>query len=174
MKYTLFNDEVFYSPDSITKVSGTDISFLKSEALKNKRQRVRLCAHPDVDAPLHEMLIVHGQDAYVRPHKHTDKSESFHIIEGAADILIFNERGEITEIIPMGDYASGCAFYYRLNSACYHSMIITSTILVFHETTSGPFRREETLFAPWSPDEKDTIAVANYMNRLKELSRGSA
>jgi hypothetical protein len=33
---------------------------------------------------------------------------------------------------------------------------------VFHETTSGPFRREQTVFAPWSPDA-DPAAVAAYL-----------
>ena len=74
------------------------------------RSRIRLCAHPDVNDTLHEMLIVHEKGTYVRPHKHLNKTESVHIIEGSVDVVIFDDDGNITDVIQMGDYKSGRNF----------------------------------------------------------------
>ena len=80
MKYTKFNDEVLYSTENIVKVDALDINELKQKARLNHRKRIRLCAHKSVDENIHEMLIVHEKSCYVRPHKHINKVESFHII----------------------------------------------------------------------------------------------
>ena len=118
------------------------------------------------------MLIVHEKDCYVRPHMHVNKTESFHIIEGTVDIIIFDEDGQIKDIIPMGDYGTGRKFFYRLPHSCYHTLLIQSEVLVFHEITNGPFRPDDTVWALWAPEETDENAVSQYMewiaNHLNE------
>ncbi len=155
MKFKVINKEVLYVLDNFTNVNGGDIELLKDKASKNPRRRIRICAHKDTEDTLHEMLIIHSKGAYVRPHKHLNKSESFHIIEGHLEIVIFDEAGSIDKVINMGDYASGNIFYYRLSESCFHTVVPISDIVVFHETTNGPFKREDTIFAPWAPKEDD-------------------
>ena len=158
--------------EPIVRISRADIQALKDQALRNPRQRIRICAHKDTLDRLHEMLIVHTRSTYVRPHKHLNKSESFHVIEGSADVVIFDEAGGVAEVIRMGDYASGRRFYYRIEQPAYHTLLITSDVLVFHETTNGPFRREEMIFAPWAPEEQDEAARAGFVVRLQaEIER---
>ena len=55
-----FKDEVLYTKDAITRIDARDIEILKSMAAANPRKRVRLCAHPDPDDLVREMLIVLG------------------------------------------------------------------------------------------------------------------
>ena len=105
------NDEVLVAVDPIAKIGGPEIQLLKERALRNPRQRIRVCAHKSTDDPLHEMLIVHTKDTYVRPHKHFKKSESFHVIEGIVDVIVFDETGKVVEVIEMGDYVSGRDFF---------------------------------------------------------------
>ena len=159
------SNEVFYADQSIVQVDQKDIQFLKDKALENKRQRSRLCTHHDTEDILHEMLIIHTPNTYVRPHKHVNKSESFHVLEGTANVIIFDADGHITKVVQMGDYLSGKTFYYRLSSCLYHTLIITSDIIVFHETTNGPFNRDDTVFASWSPSD-NKHEVAKYMENL--------
>jgi len=166
MRLRQFSDEVLYCDDKIVKVGRQDIEDLKERAVGNPRSRIRLCAHRGVEDRLHEMLIIHQQGAYVRPHKHLGKTESFHVIEGLVDVVVFNEEGGIREVIEMGDFASGLPFYFRISDADYHTVLIKSDFLVFHETTSGPFKRPETLFAPWAPPESDGNACNEYTDRL--------
>jgi cupin fold WbuC family metalloprotein len=161
-----FNKEVLYIDQDITQVSKADIEILKQKALSNDHKRIRLCSHRNVNDSLHEMLIIHTKDTYVRPHKHLNKSESLHVIEGSVDIVILDEQGEVTEIIPMSKYPSGRAFYYRMGTALYHTLLIRSDFLVFHEITKGPFHKSDTVFAPWAPQESDPEACRKYIQNL--------
>ena len=166
MKTRELNEEVLIADEPVIKVGPSDIQELKERASRNRRRRIRLCAHRDVDDKVHEMLIVHARDAYVRPHKHLTKSESFHIVEGSVDIVIFDDSGDIGEIVSMGDYSTGRKFYYRLSEPRFHTLVINSDYLVFHETASGPFDRSDMEFATWSPEESDQAAVAEFSGEL--------
>ncbi len=167
MKIRKFNDEVLYAGDIVPRLDKAGLDFLKQEALKNPRQRIRLCMHRGVDEGIHEMFIVHPRDAYVRPHKHLGKPESFFVIEGEADIILFNEEGQVVEKIRMGSPDSGKMFYYRMDDPVFHALVIHSETLCFKEVTAGPFRREDMVFAPWSPEEADAAAVVRWMNDLR-------
>jgi len=114
------------------------------------------------------MLIVHEKSCYVRPHKHIGKIESFHIIEGQADVILFDEDGNIKKVISMGDYSTGLKFYYRMPPNNYHTLLIKSDVLIFHEVTNGPFRSEDTIFAKWAPEETEGDAVIQYLDILKK------
>jgi cupin fold WbuC family metalloprotein len=166
MQTTKLNNEVLIAQGPIVQIERADICALKEQSLGNERQRIRICAHPDAEDRLHEMFIVHKQGTYIRPHKHLHKSESVHIIEGSVDVVMFDDAGAIIEVIRMGDYSSGRRFYYRLAEPNYHTLMITSEFLVFHEITNGPFRRSETIFAPWAPEESDTAGQSEFMRRL--------
>ena len=168
MRIKVYNPEVLYSEDGIVKIRRQDMEQLERKAQENDRQRIRLCAHKDVNDRLHEMFIIHARDTYVRPHKHLNKSESFHVIEGAVDVVFFDEEGGLSDVVRMGDYSSGRFFYYRIAQPLYHTLRITSEILVFHETTSGPFNRSEMVFAPWAPEEGEPGRHKEYMKKLSQ------
>ncbi len=167
-RYHQHNAEVLYSEEAIATANQSDIENFKNLSSHNHRKRIRLCAHPDQSDSLHEMLIVHEKGAYVRPHMHPGKSESTHIIEGLVDVLLFDDRGRIERVIRMGDYASGRIFYYRMTTPIFHTLIIQSEFLVFHETTNGPFDRTATLFAPWAPEENDVNSVNDFIADLEK------
>ena len=164
------SEEVLYTQDAVTKIDKDDIESLKARALGNVRERARLCTHLSVDDAVHEMLIVHTVGTYIRPHKHTDKSESFHIVEGRLDIVMFDDEGGFQERIELGEYSSGYPFFWRINESSFHTVIPRTTIVVFHETTGGPFVRA-TSFVPasWSPEEGDALAVARYQKDLENM-----
>jgi hypothetical protein len=51
-------------------------------------------------------------------------------------------------------------------------LIVRSDVLVVHETTNGPFRPEETEFAPWAPDETDEAGQTLFLDRLEKEIAG--
>ena len=171
MRKRQLNEEVIFVEGGTVAVERQEIELLKRKAEVTQRKRIRLCAHQHVDEKLHEMFIVHTRDTYVRPHKHLNKIESFHVIEGSVDLIMFDEAGTITEILQMGDYQSGRPFYHRLSDPCYHTLLITSDVLVFHETTGGPFRSSDNIFAPWAPDGSDDARATEYMEALAKAGR---
>lgn len=168
MRVNQLNEEVLFAIGGSVDVGQRDIEELKERASDNQRKRIRLCAHQDIEDKVHEMLIVHTRDTYVRPHKHLTKCESLHVIEGAFDLVMFGEQGNITEIVPMGDYWSGKAFFHRSMEPQYHTLLISSDYLVFHETANGPFNRFDTILADWAPDQSEGPAGREYMERLGE------
>jgi len=166
--YKQENEEVLYSNGALTIMDRSDIKYIKRLSEGNHRKRIRLCVHSNQTDPLHEMLIVHDKNTYVRPHKHPGKSESTHIIEGLVDIVLFDDSGKIERVISMGNYASGKIFYYRLATPIYHMLVIRSEVLVFHETTNGPFDRADTVFAPWAPEYENDKGVADFISGLEK------
>ena len=169
MRIREISKEVFYADEPLVNVGRQDIEFLKARVGDTEHKRIRLCAHKDVEDDLHEMFIVLSKETYIRPAKHLGKAESLHVVEGRADAVFFDERGSITQVIPLGDYSSGLRFYYRIGEPVYHTLLIRSDPFIFHETTRGPFRRADTVFAPWAPDERDVAAVGEYMERLARI-----
>lgn len=162
------NPEVLVADVPILTIGREGIAELKARAARNRRQRVRVCAHRHSDDIVHEMLIVMTQGCYIRPHKHLGKGESFHIIDGAIDVVMFDDSGRVTNVLALGDYASGRHFYFRGDDMGYHTVSIRSPLVVLHETTRGPFRAADNIAAPWSPEETATKAVADFLRRMHD------
>jgi cupin fold WbuC family metalloprotein len=159
---------VYVADEAVPRITREHLRVLVGIAGKLPRQRARICLHRSSDTPIHEMVIALGRDTYVQPHLHTNKSESFHVIEGRCDVVLFDEQGEISEVLELGEPGSGLPFFYRMANPIYHTLVIQSPFFVIHETTNGPFRAEETVFAPWSPAESDREAATAYARALRE------
>ncbi len=164
------SDDVLYPEEDVVVVAATDLKELERLALLNPRKRIRLCAHRSPNDRLHEMFIVHTQDYYVRPHKHIEKAESMAILEGEVDVVLFHEDGAIRQIIRMGAPDSGNVFYHRLSDPIYHTLIIRTKFLVFHESTEGPFLRENTVFPEWAPAVQGA-ASKRYIDQIESSIR---
>ena len=160
--------EVLYPDEEIIVLSSDDLKELKRLASINVRSRIRLCAHRSPNDGLHEMFIVHYQNCYVRPHKHLQKVESILVLEGEVDLVIFNEDGSIRQIHELGAVDSGKYFYHRLPAEIFHMLIVRSNLLVFHESTEGPFLRENTVFPDWAPAEQGMVSK-EFVNTIKAL-----
>lgn len=166
MQFREISPEVFYATDQIVNVRSEDLCFLKKRAEQSQRKRARLCAHRDDGDSLHEMIVVLKRDVYITPEKHLKNVESYHIIDGSADVVIFDEVGNVAEVVQMGDYSSGSRFYYRLSDPLYHTLIIRSDFLMYHETRTGPFNKSDTVVATWAPGEKDVAGRETFMEGL--------
>lgn len=162
------NDEVYYATGNIVKLYKNDIVSLELKSRKNKNKRIRICCHKDINDKIHEMFIILRKGTYVRPHKHLNKTVSYHIVEGYADIIIFDDKGNIIELIKMGNYPSRQKFYYRLNIPYYYTLNINSNYVIFHEILNGPFKKSDTLFPPWSPNENDEAEIKKFLKNLKK------
>lgn len=168
MNLRKINEEVFIAQDPIVQIGAREIEFVKRQAQSSLRKRARICAHKSSDDRLHEMIIVISAASYIHPHRHINKSESFHILEGEVDVVVFNHTGEISDVIQLGAQNSGRNFFYRLSDSVFHTLLLRSEVLVMHEVTNGPFVREETVLAPFAPKEDQADAVRSYMHRISD------
>lgn len=159
-------DGIFFTREPIVCLGDEALLFLKQQAKASNRKRARICAHRSGKDALHEMLIAISADSYIHPHRHIDKSESFHIVEGFVDVVIFDDAGAVTDIVSLGALGSGRNFYYRLSESRFHTLLIHSEQLVVHEVTNGPFIKNQTELAPFAPREEDREAGLKYMKYL--------
>jgi cupin fold WbuC family metalloprotein len=158
--------EVLVATGGVVCLTAAEARAIGDRASRSQRRRARLCAHPQPSDPLHEMIIALARGTYIRPHRHAGKSESFHIIEGELAVVLFEEAGAIRDVIRMGPYQSGRVFFYRLMEPLFHTVLVNSARVLFHETTNGPFDPADTEFAPWSPAEDDP-AAPDYLHALR-------
>jgi len=166
LPFIKINDEVCIASDPIVRFDARATEFVKESALNSPRGRFRICAHKEKTNLLHEMLIGIRGDSYIRPHRHQSKVESFHLVEGVAEIIVLDEGGEIVDIIELSPKKN---FYYRLDLPLYHTILVHSPVLVIHEITNGPFEVESSDMAPFSPPEGDW-RVTSYLEALRAKS----
>jgi cupin fold WbuC family metalloprotein len=157
---------IFYSRHPMPLLNAGVIEILKNSARTNSKRRARFCAHPSPEADQHDMLIVSHRDTYVAPHRHLEKSESFAILEGTGLVLLFADEGTLLQVERMGPPASGRPFFYRMPPQQFHSLKIESELLIFLESTNGPFRIDEMENAAWAPAPNEAEAGRRYISSL--------
>jgi len=167
MKIRKESKEVFFIDGDLVSLNKKLISNLILKCEKSYHKKSRYCFHREVKSKVQEMIICHKKGYYVRPHKHLDKEESIFVIKGKAKAVFFNNSGNIKHIIDLGDLKSKKCFYYKLNSKYFHTLIIQSKYFIFHEVSEGPFRKNMTKFASWSPDKKNLIFNRNLNKKIK-------
>lgn len=159
--------EVFQSDGRFLAAGPDMLDLLKEKALISPRKRCRLCFHAGPDAAQQEMLIVMNRASYVRPHRHFGKTETLGMIEGECDTLLFDENGNVTDVIPMTVPGQGGAFFYRMPEGIFHTLNFRSEWVCFVETTIGPFDPARTEPASWAPPETSPAEghalIASYL-----------
>jgi cupin fold WbuC family metalloprotein len=160
--------EVYQAEGDVVWATKENVEFLKERAGESPRRRARMLAHPGPDDSIHEMLVVLARDNYIHPHIHPNKTESFHMIEGRMNVILFREDGEILEVVRMGDLASGRPCYYRQTKPIYHTIIPLTDFVAFTEVTPGPFDSGDTMLASWAPAEGPDGKLKAYIEELGE------
>jgi len=160
--------EAEFNTEPIYEVGAATITELKRRADDSPRGRYRLCLHRTTDHPVQEMVIVCDRGTYFRPHRHPrSKGESLHMIEGELTVFFFDDQGAVIRTVELGAPETGKTFYYRQDGDIWHLHVPRSDRVVFHETRTGPFDRDQdNEYATWSPDESDTDAVTAFLSRL--------
>ena len=143
------DNNVFILNDQIPLLDKKKFNFLIDKAKKSKNHRARFCAHKNSKKKLHEMFIVLTKKCQIKPHKHKFKEESLHVIYGMTDLLIYNNKSKLKKKIKLGTFSSGKTFYYRINNESFHTLDVKSKYFIFHESTSGPFIRKNTIYPNW-------------------------
>jgi len=161
--------DVFFNKDDIVKVDGQRIVYLKQAAVKGPCKTTRLCLHKDIRDSLHEMVIVHCKDKYIRPHKHERKPESLHVIEGSFFLIIFDDNGRVIDKILMDRGSSKGNLLCRLEKSIWHTLIPLSDFIVFLEVTKGPFDKKDNIFASWAPKESDSLEVRKFLKKMLNI-----
>jgi len=158
-------DNVLKYEDSLSVLQPQMIEHIKHIAQNHPMQRARINFHHSDDSIVHEMIIAMTEETVVEPHRHLNKCESFHLMEGKVRIGFINEDGIIVNIVEL---SKGATEYYRLNTPDYHIVLPISEMVVIHEVTNGPFVKDESSSNLKLPKEKiDEIRKAIKNRRIE-------
>ena len=160
--------EVFYAPPGLICAGARTIDWLIETAHGQASGKARLCLHASPASAIHDMIIVHGRDTYVRPHRHKLHGETLTVLRGEARAVVFDETGGVETVIEMRPIDAGGTGFYRMPAGLYHALVVDSEWLVFHETCQGPFDRNNSEFAPWSPAAAEIEAGAHFLRTLRD------
>ena len=122
---------------------------LKILAQKDPNKRARICLHKNDEEMVQEMIIAFCKDSYIRPHRHIDKSESYHIIEGRIEIIFYNDNGIEIDKVVLSDKMDEHPFLFRISNSDWHTVVPKSDFVIIHEVTKGPFNKNSSEFADW-------------------------
>lgn len=142
--------EVVFFQESVIVISPQLIEELKQSARQAPLKRARLCLHKDHEDQVQQMIIALCQDTDVRPHRHPNKSESFHVLEGEIRIRLFDDTGGMLRDIDLAGPGSGLPSIYRMNVPHWHTTIPLTDIVVVHEIVAGPFNEKSSEFPVWA------------------------
>ncbi|MBM79176.1 MAG: hypothetical protein CMJ78_01120 [Planctomycetaceae bacterium] len=107
----------------------------KTSKILGKRD-IRICLHNSRDSSLHSMInLIYKKEKHV-PHKHIEKSECYHMIEGQMKITTFDEKGKIVDVCILD---RNDTFVFRIGKDTFHTTIPETELVIFHETRPGPF-----------------------------------
>jgi len=168
VSYREEGEGIYYVEGDIVVIGSEGVNFLKEQVKLCSKKRNRICSHATSDDKLHEMLICVMRDSYIAPAKHVSRAESLHVIEGIADIVFFDEDGNIDKVIELTEPTLSGKFYYRMNAEIYHMLIVRSEFFVFHEVTMGPFDRLSTVQPDWTPDENNEEEVYLFLEKVEK------
>jgi cupin fold WbuC family metalloprotein len=119
----------------------------------------------------HRFLNVLLRGTYIRPHRHSapPKSETFLVLEGVADVILFDDRGSITARYSLGaDGPEGRMWGIDLPPGVWHTILPRTARVVCFEVKPGPWEpATDKEFAPWAPPE-DSPSAAEYCRILLE------
>lgn len=158
LSYRKISAETTYIVDTISsRMTFSMVSNLQNEYLNSKRKRHRFCFHQNPTVDLHDIVICYDKSSYIRPNKHIGKSESVLVLQGEIDIYIFNDYGDLIDLIPLGKYNSKKSCYAKIPANTWHGLrSVGSTPVIMKETISGPYDSSTLMWADFAPNESET------------------
>lgn len=145
-------------------ISGALFETVAALASSSPRLRMNHNFHSSPADNPHRFLNVLLRGTYIRPHRHLapPKSESFLVLEGIADVILFDDHGAITARYRLGaESPEGHLWGVDLPPGVWHTVVPRTTRVVCFEVKPGPWiPATDKEFASWAPAENDPDAAA--------------
>lgn len=145
-------------------LDAAQVQQMAQQALTHPRRRSHLNWHEPATDTVQRFWVHMQAGTYVRPHCHCqqDRLETTVLVDGAADLLLFDEAGIVLArhaLHPQGLRA------IELQPHEWHSFYIPQSATLF-EVKAGPYEpTQDKRFAEWAPAEGDANVPA-FLQRL--------
>jgi cupin fold WbuC family metalloprotein len=133
------------------------------EYAKKHGEDARVCLHANYKDTLQDMVLIQHSKNFYPPHKHSNRYDTYHILEGCLGVVIFDNKGQVVKT-----YKLKKNFFYKTPKNKYHLTLPLTTKVVYHEYRSGSFdRKTNCIFPNWAPDKIN----AKYEFKQKIIKR---
>ena len=157
----------YYCVNTFEHLKASHIQQLIEHSIAEGRVNTRICLHSAPPDPFHDMIIVEYQHNYYPPHRHPQKGETHHIIQGEMAVLVFDDKGSVTNGTILGGPSGSVVS--RVGTGLWHTILPLSEIVVYHESKPGPFLGEQDrIFPDWAPRGGDHRLIAEYRAALRQ------
>jgi cupin fold WbuC family metalloprotein len=140
-------------------------------AAASPRRRMNHNFHSGPTDNPHRFLNVLLRGTYIRPHRHAfpPKPETFLVLEGEAEVIVFDADGAIAARHHLGAGSDkGRVWGIDIPAGVWHTILARTERAVCFEVKPGPWEpASDKEFADWAPAEGDP-AVAEYLRLLLE------
>jgi cupin fold WbuC family metalloprotein len=161
---------VLFTEEKLCAISPELLKRLKKLAFQAPLKRARFCMHLSHDDAIQEMIIALYGNPYIRPHRHPNKTETLHLIEGEALVAFFDDAGAVVKTIHLS-LNNDRPFLYRLSTPLWHTVVSLTEYVVFHEVVSGPFSPSESSEFPiWEPKD-DPKAIHAFQEQILKAKK---
>ena len=137
------------------------------KAAGSPRRRMNHNFHQSAADNPHRFLNVLLRGTYIRPHRHLEppKAETFIVLEGVAEAILFNDAGAITGRHTLG---AGGVWGIDLPPGVWHTILPLTDRVVCFEVKPGPWEpASDKEFADWAPAEGSPEAAGYAALLLK-------
>jgi cupin fold WbuC family metalloprotein len=138
-------------------------------AASSPRRRMNRNFHEAAADNPHRFLNVLLRGTYIQPHRHCapPKSETFLVLEGVAEVFLFDDTGAITARYSLGaDTPRGRLWGVDIPPSVWHTILPRTERVVCFEVKPGPWEpATDKNFAPWAPAEGSPEAT-EYCRKL--------
>ncbi|MBC8413287.1 WbuC family cupin fold metalloprotein [bacterium] len=157
------------------KEIGTELfNKLSGMAEVSVRKRSHNNLHQTLDDPIHRLCVGIEPGSYIRPHRHTEawKWELFVILQGAASIMSFDDKGILMSRIDISP--NGAVRAVEIPPGTWHTLLSREKGTVLFEIKAGPYAPlPEYNFASWAPEEGSDKALS-FETQLHTLEVGKS
>ena len=151
-------------------ISSALFDSVEALAMRSSRRRMNHNFHSGADDNPHRFLNVLLQGTYIRPHRHLNppKSETFVVLDGTVEVILFDDMGNVTARYALGEESSGHGRLWGVDIApgVWHTILSRTARAVCFEVKPGPWElASDKEFGAWAPAENDP-AVPGYVQTL--------
>ena len=135
-------------------ISQHELEQLIAGAHVSPRKRQHLNIHHELTDPVQRLFVAFEPGTYVQPHRHPEagKWEMFILLKGEVAILLFDERGRVTQRITLAE--QGANRLIEIPPQQWHTLISLQPDSLCFETKPGPYQPlADKDFASWAPKE---------------------
>lgn len=123
----------------IQLINSSLLDSVSDKAKVSPRLRMNHNLHADLNDPVNRMLNALEPETDVCPHRHMSpyKNESFVVLRGELDVLIFDNEGNIIERYTLNPEKGN--YGIDIPGEIWHSILVKETGTVIYEVKAGPY-----------------------------------